>query len=181
MGVDIYLQSILKPFEEKLSQVQPPLPSAFESFEAFVSDHFDKMRASGGYFRNGYNAGDVMWAMGLSWDGTVKPMLNDERDLPIPRARDLIEMIEARPLTRERVAAHIFEHMTDGINEHPITGPLERVMEKVMADEHDEDSPPKLSPPDVDHLFGFLDKRRNELLAILRRSTELNEPLFCDL
>jgi hypothetical protein len=178
MGANIYLQSIWKTFEEKRSQMPPPQPSAFENAAAAF---FDEMRASGGYFRNGYNAGDVMWAMGLSWHVTVSPML-DRGYLPIPRARELIETIEVRPLTRERVAAHIFEHMTDGINEHPFTGPLERVMEKVMADEHDdEESPPKLSPPDLDHLFGFLDKRRGELLTILRKSIELGEPLYCEL
>ena len=37
----------------------------------------DAYIVSGGYFRNGYNAGDIMWAMGLSWWGTVSPMLTD--------------------------------------------------------------------------------------------------------
>jgi hypothetical protein len=106
--------------------------------------------------------------------------LNDERDLPITRALELIEMIEARPLTRERVAAHIFEHMTSGINEHPITGPMQRMMEKVMA-EQDEELPTKPSPPDLDEMFGFLTARREELLTILRKSIELNEPLRCSL
>src|SRR5713101_2881689 len=106
------------------------------------------LHSVGGYFRNTYNAGDIMWAMGLSWPETVLPLLDDNRDLPIPRARELIELIEARPLTRERVSLHMFENMTSGINEHPTTGPIERVMEKVMADVHDEESPPKLPPPD---------------------------------
>jgi hypothetical protein len=157
-----------------------PPPLAIKN-EADIAAFFDEMRASGGYFRNAYNAGDIMWAMGLSWNGTVMPMLNDERYLPIPRARELVEMIEARPLTRERVAAHIFEHMTNGINEHPTTGPIEQIMEKVMADEHDDESPPKLEPPDFDSLFGFLDKRREELLTLLRKSIELGEPLYCEL
>jgi hypothetical protein len=142
------------------------------------------LHSSGGYFRNSYNAGDIMWAMGLSWPETVLPLLDDESDLPIPRARELIELIEARPLTRERVALHMFENMTSGVNEHPTTGLIERVMEKVMADEHGEDSsppPPKSPPPDFDQLFGFLNQRRNELLAILRKSIELNERLHCSL
>jgi len=182
MGADIYLQSVWKPFEEKQSQMPPPLPSAFESeadFAGFTSDYFDEMRASGGYFRNGYNAGDIMWALGLSWQDTVSPML-DQGYLPIARARELIAMIEARPLTRERVAAHIFEHMTNGFCEHPVNGYLQRMMAEVAAEVRGE-LPQKLSPPELDHLFGFLDKRREELLTILRRSIELNERLHCSL
>jgi hypothetical protein len=179
MGADIYLQSIWKPFDEKLSQTPPPQPSAFENVEAFSAAFFEEARASGGYFRNGYNAGDLMWALGLSWHDTVSPML-DQGYLPIARARELIAMIEARPLTRERVAAHIFEHMTNGIDEHPVNGYLQRMMAEVAAEVRGE-LPPKLSPPDLDHLLGFLHKRREELLTILRKSIELDEPLYCEL
>jgi hypothetical protein len=179
MGVDIYLESIFKLFEERRSQMPPPpLPSAFENATAFSAAFFDEMRASGGYFRNGYNAGDIMWALGLSWHDTVSPMLDHQGYLPIARALELIEMIEARPLIRERVAAHIFEHMTDGICEHPVNGWLQRMMAEVATVD---ELPPKLSPPDFDSLFGFLDKRRNELLTLLRKSIELNEPLRCSL
>jgi hypothetical protein len=99
-----------------------------------ATEVYDAMRASGGYFRNGYNAGDVMWAMGLSWFSTVSPMLDTERRLPVARARELLAMIEERPLTRSRVARHIFEHMTDGVEPHPITGPTAEMIEEAMAE-----------------------------------------------
>jgi hypothetical protein len=38
-----------------------------------------------------------------------------------------------------------------------------------------------LPPPDLDELFGFLNKRRTELLAILRKSIELDEQLLCSI
>jgi hypothetical protein len=47
-------------------------------------------------------AGDVMWAMGLSWHGTVEPLLDKKRYLPIERAKELIAMIEARQSRRPR-------------------------------------------------------------------------------
>jgi hypothetical protein len=96
--------------------------------------YLQSARDSGGYFRNGYNSGDIMWAMGLSWHGTVAPMLDEGLDegrcLPIPRARELVEMIEARPLTRERVGRHIFENMTGGVESHPFMSPRVQMLER---------------------------------------------------
>jgi hypothetical protein len=189
MGADIYLQSLYKEFEDKGSSIAP-FDESTETAEDFRNRFFDAARASGGYFRNGYNAGDVMWAMGLTWHGAVSPMLDYEGYeglgigyLPIAKARELVEMIEARPLTRERVAAHIFENMTSGKNEHPLSGPVLRMMEKAMAEEAGEDNepPPPLEHPDLDGLFGHLNERRDQLLTILRKSIELDEPLCCDL
>jgi hypothetical protein len=125
---------------------------------------YDSFRASGGYFRNGYNAGDVMWAMGLSWSRDVGKMLDANRQLPIDRVQELIAKIEARPLTREVVARHIFEHMSDGCCHHPISG----------FGGHG-------PPPDLDEMSTLLRKRRDELLIILRKSVELGEPLICSL
>src|SRR5262249_12584895 len=110
MGVDIYLMSVWEQWE----QANPgwnrwgdePFATADE-LKSAVEAVFDKASSSGGYFRNGYNAGDVMWAMGLSWD-YVHEMFDAERRLPIDRARELISIIEARPLTRECVAKHFF-------------------------------------------------------------------------
>ena len=140
-----------------------------------MTRHHDEWRASGGYFRNGYNSGDVMFAMGLSWPETVGPML-DGALLPVERARELISMIEQRPLTRERVGAHIFENMTDGVD----VNPFQRMMDQVAAEAAGLE-PQKKPPPNVDELFGFLNKRRDELLSILRKSVELGEPLVCSL
>jgi hypothetical protein len=189
MGADIYLQSIWSR--------TPPLPVPVESggtlvvagilprsgevpLDQMMQAFFDEARASGGYFRNGYNAGDVMWAMGLSWQETVRPMLNQRRYLPVKRARELVEIIEARPLTRERVAAHIFEHMTDGVEPHPVTGGTMQMMEEAMAAAAGVKVRRK-RPPDVEVSFRFLNARREELLTILRKSIELGEPLYCEL
>ena len=86
MGADIYLGSIRKQFDGNSEESQT-----------------SQQRSSDvtGYFRNSYNDGDVMWALGLSWWGTVSPMLEDDFWLPVRAARELLAMIEERPLTKE--------------------------------------------------------------------------------
>ena len=111
-----------------------------------------------------------MWAMGLSWPRTVGGMLNSEGYLPVERARELLAMIEARPLTKERLTQHYFDHITHSVEQHPITGWLFRSLREL--------TPP---PPDFDYLVAFLRQRRTELIALLKKSIALNEPLLCSL
>jgi hypothetical protein len=188
MGADIYLESVRNPwfaaFEASEEARGRPIIGDFKTVDDIkhaVERVYDAYRSSGGYFRNGYNSGDVMWAMGLSWTETVGAMLDANKErLPVDRARELVAMIEARPLTRERVARHFFEHMTDGVKPHPVTGPLVQLMQD-EADKAMGISPQPMLPPDFDHLFAFLSKRREDLLAILRKSIALDEPLLCSL
>jgi hypothetical protein len=85
MGADIYLESIWSPIESRLAEELPPIPSRDDLNKAF-----EQMAASGGYFRNGYNNSDIMWAMGLSWSDTVGAMLDGQDFLPIEKARELV-------------------------------------------------------------------------------------------
>jgi hypothetical protein len=136
----------------------------------------DLYASSGAYFGNGYNAGDIMWALGLSWWGTVGDMLDESHHLPVDKARELLAMIEARPLTKESVGKHLLANMTGGREEHPLGGPVARLMVEagVMSEQ-------ALPPPDFDRLMSHLTKKREELLTILRKSIDLNEPLSCSL
>jgi hypothetical protein len=187
MGADIYLESVWDPWFAAFEATEKARAKALaadwktaDDIRRAVDRLYDAYRSSGGYFRNGYNSGDVMWAMGLSWTETVRPMLDAKERLPVGRARELVAMMEARPLTREGVARHIFAHMTDGVEPHPVTG---RLFQK-MQDEADKTMglPPQPAlPPDFDHLFAFLSKRREDLLAILRKSIALDEPLLCSI
>ena len=130
MGVDIYLNSIWGPWSEgfqrsgRAKEIMKNAENPVRGAEAM----YDVFRSSGGYFRNGYNSGDVMWAMGLSWQDTVSPMLDAEGHLPVEKARELLAMIEERPLTKERLARHYFEHMTNGREEHPVRGRTYQMM-----------------------------------------------------
>ena len=183
MGVDIYLKSVFDPFIKEYEK--RPAPDAGRHLNAAsIADGaidwiYDDYRASGGYFRNGYNSGDVMWAMGLSWSDTVRPMLDAENRLPIERARELLAMIEARPLIRERLARHFHENMTGGIDQHPVTGrTTTALLQAAAAGGGGVAIGPE--PPDFEALAAFVTKRREELLAILRKSIELNEPLMLE-
>jgi hypothetical protein len=179
MGVDICLESIWNPFMKKLESEPPPVRRPDQSMEEFIISMYDRYRASGGYFRNGYNAGDVMWASCLSWN-IVAEMLDKNHYLPVERARELVEMIEARPLTREHVVARVFGNMGNG---HPVTETIARIVEEAKQQATGEAPPPRQPPTqeEVDNGVAFLNTRRDELLAILRKSIELNEPLRCSL
>ena len=121
----------------------------------------------------------VMWASGLSWN-IVGEMLDKNRYLPVKRARELVEMIEARPLTRDHVVAHVFGDMCNG---HPVMGGIMRMVEEVEQEVTGEVPPPRQPPTqeEIDSLVAFLNTRRNDLLAILWKSIELDEPLRCSL
>jgi hypothetical protein len=169
MGADLYLNSVWEPWWASNKERLHNAPTAgVSSISAAATEIFDEMRASGAYFRNGYNSGDVMWAMGLSWPHTVGGMLDSEAYLPVERARELLVMIEARPLIQERLTQHYFDHITHGVEQHPVTGWLFRSLGGLPA-----------VPPDFDNLAVFLRQRRTELIAILKRSIALNEPLLC--
>jgi hypothetical protein len=169
MGADLYLESLWEPFIKQYEKRERPNVDGPDATLAAVGDIFEDFRSSGGYFRNGYNAGDVMFAMGLSWYGTVLPMLDDSGHLPIDQARKLLAMIEERPLTGERLSQHYLEHMCNDADPHPEFGRLRQ---------HD---PEPWVPPDFENWAQFLRQRHEQLIVILRKSIALNEPLLCSL
>jgi hypothetical protein len=177
MGADLYLMSYEPQLEEAMKHWESDFPSSRDPQVILraVEASYAYQAAIGGYFRNGYNAGDVMWAMGLSWSRDVGPMVDDEGCLPLDHAQRLIDMIEARPLGRSEIAKHYLEHMTNGKEEHPLTGPM---LEAMRAGDNDSE-PEHLLPPDFDELAEFLTGKQTELLAILRKSVGLGEPLRC--
>jgi hypothetical protein len=169
MGADIYLESVWKPWfaefeaKEKSKEIVGHITNSDELNRSF-SALYDAHRSSGGYFRNAYNGGDVMAAMGLSWDA-VGEMLDSEQRLPIERARELLAMILARPIERERFGRHLKSYGN---------GPAGQMMDHVLGR-----PPPSEWTFDLDEMFAFVSKRREELLAILHKSITLNEPLQC--
>jgi hypothetical protein len=166
MGADLYLNSVWQSGWAKNRERVLDAPDC---------DAISEMVASGGYFRNTYNSGDVMWAMGLSWHDTVGAMLDAEDYLPVERAREVLAMIEDRPLTDERLTRHYFDHMADGVEQHPVAGWFLQSL--------GEGTNLKLPmrAPDFNNLAVFLRRRRKQLIAILKISITLNEPLLCSI
>jgi hypothetical protein len=172
MGADLVLKSIMQPFFDSNINDRPVKPWDLEHAEA-LHHRFDAMNAAGGFFRNGYDAGDVMFAIGMSWQD-VGRMLDDESCLPIPRARELLAIIKSRPLTRQGVGRHVLENMMDGCDGHPITTRSKDIIE--------EDRPVAVrvaGPLNIDELHHFLSRKHGELIAILEKSIAIDEPLFC--
>jgi hypothetical protein len=165
MGADLYIESQWAPQSERVISEAGDGPDAINKF-------YQAARATGAYFHNSYNVYDVMFAMGLSWWKTAIPMLEDN-GLPIHRARELVDMIEARPLNKQTFSRHYFEVATGTTN--PIIAPL---IHNLPAETDKPSQPPV---PSFEELLSVLQRRRDELLAILRKSIELNEPVVCSL
>ena len=138
----------------------------------------------GKHFRNSYNDSDVMWAMGLSWWGTVGLMLDPNGRLPVQRARELLALIEERPLTEERLTEHCMRNMCAGGGEPPTTDPFEilAVSSRELPEGTGLCFPAGIRlGPLYDVWTRFLRRRREDLIAILRKSIERDEPLDCSL
>jgi hypothetical protein len=176
MGADLYLESIWNPFVDDLQKRGLSARArqlAEDDPVAAVNSAYDEFRSSGAYFRCAYNEFDIMWAMGASWGNVVGSKLDEDGTLPVERARELVEIIEDRPLTKAVLARHYLENVTTHGSEHPINGWLTKMLTEVGVDE-----PP---PPDFDVFARLMCTRRDELLALLRRSIALNEPLLCSI
>jgi hypothetical protein len=125
MGVDISLPSIMEPYWRQYPKgpswvFEGENPTSAEECIQQSRAWYEELAATGGYFRNGYNAGDLMFAMGRSWE-EVYNMLDARRRLPIEKARELLALLEATPLTVHYVANYIFRHWSSGKDTHPIS------------------------------------------------------------
>jgi hypothetical protein len=161
MGADIYLNS---EYEPHLKQWQPIFEAAVSKRDGLPRDSeqareaqkevdaaFTHMR-SRGYFRDAYNGGNLASLIGFSWWQDVVPML-DDGFLPIPKAHEFIAMLEAKPVTAEAVKARLERWRLEG---HTSQDPFEEWLKGYQGD-------------------------HARLIALLKRSIELNEPLYCSL
>jgi hypothetical protein len=176
MGADICLESIHRPFEEKLIQQMnegrfPPKDCPPHKQPEIL---YRALQSSGGYFRNGYNNGDVMWAMGLSWWNTVRPMLDEQGYLSIAKAKELVALIENRPFTKEVFGRHYLENIFGGTR-HPVQTmfqSLEQAAEDTAVSLQSENRQFK-------EIYELVLEKRQALLDLLNKSIQLNEPLYC--
>jgi hypothetical protein len=174
MGVDIQLDSILLPWLDRYEFKSDPAGTADEVI-AQLNDFYRDYESSGGYFRSGYNESDALWAMGLSWEDDVFPLRDAERKLPIAAARDLLAKIEARPLTPERCTEHIRANLTSGERRYQGRKSVQQMLDEMKA----QVTGCELAEPeyDIEEFMPWRNRKRDTLMAILRRSIELNEPL----
>jgi hypothetical protein len=157
MGCDITLKSVLT------NDVCEGI--ANRTFSAGVDDPvgninrcYEAMMESGGYFRDADNRGSLIRALGMDWLRDVVPMLTEDHHLRIPAARFLLAEIESRHVTPEYADRVVTGH---------VVGPLEHIL-GTCEDRWD------IAP---EHLMQHWDKRRKILIALLKRSIDLAEPL----
>jgi hypothetical protein len=170
MGFDTWLPSIFdfndeQDAERVLGNVDiaglPPM--------ARVARMYDAMRATGGYYREGYNGRGLLTLMGMSWH-QIMADLESPGVLPPTYARHLLAELEMRPFTK----AMLFEE--ERRDDH---------VEVVLATKMQQlDGRPTRASTAFDHsdqqieeAFRNYVERRQGLIALLRTAIERNESL----
>jgi hypothetical protein len=167
MGVDIELRSVFTEdvVDAALAKARRDASNPREYGRAI----HDAYTATGGYFRDPYNESGLFHALGMDWSKDVGPMLTDDEGswrLPIPAARHLLAELQAKPLTPAMV-------------EDVFTGRAKRgAMLTILADALGEPDYEEPSPEQIAEMTAWLIKKRATLMALLRRSIDLNEPLL---
>ena len=178
MGIDIQLHSIHEPY----------VTNGIDAFVAgmerdgvppqeILERMFRWQEGSGGYFRAGYNVGNVLDFMcgygGPSWRDVLKSHLSSDWYLSIEGVKALIEWTEARPVTREMV-----ESFVGAVIDHNRKNPEPKHESWPEHIRQPISEPPTLTKDqaEVDRLYEWLSRKHDVLLAVLRKAVELNEP-----
>jgi hypothetical protein len=135
----------------------------------------DAFRTSGGAYFNGCDVTDPLAAAGLNWPdvfATCEEDYDDWLQLPVANAQALIIALEARPPSRAQFVRHLLEIG------YGHSGPVQQFVNDLLADtgRPSAQTPRNFSPKEVDQLLATTTKRREELLGLLHKSVELNEP-----
>jgi hypothetical protein len=150
-----------------------------------LNECYERLAETGGYFRDPYNESGLLPALGMDWGRDVGPMLNENGELPIDGAHHLLAEITARPIT----PAMVDDVFAGRGTPHPMVAFMRQVHEELGADvriqgfveEMRPGEPPRVGVLDEVGFAQHLTKRRARLMALLRRSIELEEPLECSL
>ena len=118
MGADLYMN---RAYDEKCAEKKETLDSfgkakgngveLTQAQKQHMMDVYDDLYKQGDvYFRDSYNSGSVMWAMGMSWWDDVVPMLDKDGNLSHEDTLKLVNMITDAPLN---VSTDFLENMPD--------------------------------------------------------------------
>tara|TARA_R100000781_G_scaffold15209_3_gene12560 strand:- start:51 stop:488 length:438 start_codon:yes stop_codon:yes gene_type:complete len=109
MGADLYMN---KAYDKRMEEHRASLDDlgkhpSHEELEPL----YDKIYKQGDvYFRDSYNSGSVMWAMGMSWWDDVVPMLDEDGNLSHEDTLKLVNKITDAPIN---VSTDFLENMPD--------------------------------------------------------------------
>ena len=115
MGADLYIKAIHDPLVKKYD---PLFDKAVRRRDALPRDSTEQQAAqrevekyyellySQGYFRDSYNATNVLWTLGLSWWRDVTPLLSKDRELTgenLKQFRDRVALVHQSLPTKKQL------------------------------------------------------------------------------
>jgi hypothetical protein len=170
MGLDMWLPSIYDFNDEQqakriLNNVAPCTDPM-----KYMERMFDALRATGGYYREGYGGRGLLSLMGMSWHEIIDS-LEDRTTLPPAHARHLLAELEARPFTKAMLFGE--ERRPD-----PLADWLTKMTQEVTGGA----APPSFAESDwsdqqIEEAYRQYAERRLDLMALLRTAIERDEPL----
>jgi hypothetical protein len=162
MGADLYIEKIhqtrTKKYEPHYDEAirrrnaLPPKSMAYRQAHAQVIKYYDLIYSEG-YFRDSYNATNVLNRLGLSWWADVLPMCTEDQKLEGGKLRHFRDRVAAATLTlptKEELEKH--------------HGTLEDQGENSLAGWHD-----------------YFIQKHAELLAFLNEAIALDSAVQCSL
>jgi len=179
MGADIYLESVSRKCEAKhrsafdaavaerdrfREDANKAAESGDETLAARLTAKADKLQErvdiafdalqSEGYFRDSYNRSSLLWLLGLSWWGDVMERLDENGHLPVESAKWFLAELEKREVPSVDGVRSVFE------------------ADSLFSDWENEDRTP-------DEWRDYFVEKRDKLIALVKQSIELDEPLLC--
>jgi hypothetical protein len=175
MGADISLRPVLtdevhKAIIERAVENHRSIKTSADVMQVGAGAIYTALEETGAYFRDPYNRFGLLPMLGMSWGADVGPLLSEDGLLPIEAARHHLGEIESRPLTPANIEAAI-----TGPPPHPVIAWMER---SGFIEPYPD---PAIDDIDWPAIHARLTNKRKQLIALLRRSIELDERLLCDI
>jgi hypothetical protein len=169
MGLDMWLPSIFDfDDEQQAKRVLNNVDGLGIHPMKYMERMYDALRATGGYYREGYGGRGLLSLMGMSWHEIIDSLEN-KTTLPPAQARHLLAELEARPFTK----AMLFEEERRPDRMDSMIAWMEKVTGRKTRPPTESD----FSDRETEKTYSDYAKRRLELMALLRAAVERDESL----
>ena len=109
MGADLYMNKTYKinekkyrPKLEKLMAEKANYDDGSKEFKEArkkLMKLYDKLYSSDCYYRDSYNEGSLLWALGLSWWDDIMKLIDDEGNMSAIRADEFLDLLDGAEIT----------------------------------------------------------------------------------
>jgi hypothetical protein len=92
MGLDMWLPSVFDYEDGDAVDAligDDPIERTVEGIKRAMDEMYNRLRATGGYYREAYNRSGLLPALGLDWDDIIRG-LPDKNILPVDHAKMLL-------------------------------------------------------------------------------------------